>query len=122
MPTNKIEVTLAAVNAGVDVALLVSKDPIFPYKDGVKLSDDPIGTKLTVLLQNARMAPLVVKFDHHDPLPKVSDEEIAEATGNLQFLFVKIPDAVVTLYSGSNSYGINMSATAKTAELVSPSK
>lgn len=121
MPTNKIEVTLAAVNAGVDVALLVSKDPVFPYKDGVKLSDDSIGTKLTVLLQNARMAPLSVKFDH-DPLPKVTDEEIAEATGNLQFLFVKIPDAVVTLYSGSNSFGINMTAAASTAQLVTPGK
>lgn len=121
MPTNKIEVTLAAVNAGVDVALCVGKDPIYAYKDGTRISDDPIGTKLTVLLQNARMAPLTVKFDY-DPLPKVSDEEIAEATSNLQFLFVKIPDAVVTLYSGSNSYGISMTATAKTAQIVTPGK
>lgn len=121
MPTNKIEVTLAAVNAGVDVALCVGKDPIYAYKDGTRISDDPIGTKLTVLLQNARMAPLTVKFDY-DPLPKVSDEEIAEATGNFQFLFVKIPDAVVTLYSGSNSYGISMTATAKTAQIVTPGK
>lgn len=121
MSANKIEVALAAVNAGVDVALLVGKDPIFAYKEGTKISDDPIGVKLNIVLQNARMAALAVKFDH-DPLPKVSDEEIAEATGNLQFLFVKLPDAVVSLFSGSNSYGISMTATAKTAQIVTPGK
>ncbi len=118
---NKIETTLAAVNGGVDVALLVGKAPIYPYENNKRMSDIPVGVRLTLALQNARMAQLAVKFDH-DPLPKVSDEEIAEATGNLKFLYVQIPDAVVTLFSGSSSNGIGMTATASTAQIVAPNK
>ncbi len=118
---NKIETTLAAVNGGVDVALLAGKDPIYAYEGGKKVSDTPIGTKLILALPNARMAQLSVKFPHY-PLPKVSDEEIAEATGNLKFLYVQIPDAVVTLFSGSSSNGIGMTATASTAQIVAPNK
>lgn len=117
---NKIETTLAAINGGDDFGLLVGKDLIYAYANGKK-QDTSIGTKLVVTLQNARMTQLSVKFDH-DPLPKMSDEEIAEATSNLKFLYVQIPDAVVTLFSGSNSNGIGMTATASTAQLVTLDK
>lgn len=114
---NKIETTLAAINGGDDFGLLVGKDLIYAYANGKK-QDTSIGTKLVVTLQNARMVQLSVKFDH-DPLPKISDEEIAQATSNLKYLYVRLPDAVVALFSGPNSNGIGMTATAKTAQIVS---
>jgi len=118
---NKIEVNLATVNGGVDFALLVGKDPIYAYESGKKISDNPVGIKLILALQNARMAQLSVKFSQ-DPLPKVRDEEIAEATGGCKFLYVQIPDAIVTLFSGSNSNGIGMTATASSAQIVTLGK
>ncbi len=102
------------------MALLVGKAPIYPFENNKRMSDIPVGVRLTLALQNARMAQLAVKFDH-DPLPKVSDEEIAEATGSLKFIYVQI-DAVVTLFSGSSSNGIGMTATASTAQIVAPNK
>lgn len=110
----KLNVDLTAVN-GRDFAILTGKSDIFPYEDGKKLSART-GVKLTLALQGARLAPLTVKFDH-DPLPKVTDEEIEEAVMNCQPLFVQIPDCAVSLFS-SNGSGIGMTATAQTAQIV----
>ena len=72
----KMEVNLEAVNGGVDCALLVAKDDIFAYENGKRVSEIRTGVKLLLALQNARLANLTVKFDH-DPLPKITDEQIA---------------------------------------------
>lgn len=113
----KLSVDLPAVNAGYDYAVLTGKSSIFSYgSDGKRSSDEPIGVKLTVALQGARLAPLTVKFDH-EPLPKVADEEIEEAVMNCKPLFVQIPDCAVSLFS-SNGSGISMTATAQTAQIV----
>lgn len=113
---NRIELDLAGVNKGVDYALLTGKADIFPYENGKRISEDRTGVRLTLALQNSRLATLSVRFDH-DPLPKVTDEEIEAATAACKFLYVQIPDATVTIYSGGNG-GINMTATANTAQLV----
>lgn len=111
----KLNVDLPAVNAGYDYAVLTGKADIFPYEDGRKLSART-GVKLTLALQGARLAPLIVKYDH-DPLTNVSDGEIEEAVMNCKPLFVQIPDCAVSLFS-SNGSGIGMTATAQTAQIV----
>ncbi len=113
---NNLTVNLAAVNGGADYAILTAKNEIFPYADGKRTSDTPIGTKLTLALQNSRLSPLAVKFDR-DPIPSVEDAQIEAACSACKFLFVRIPDCKVKVYSSSGS-GLGMSATAGTAEIV----
>lgn len=115
-----LNVNLAAVNGGVDYAILTAKNEIFPYADGKRTSDTPIGVKLTLALQNSRLSALAVKFDH-DPLPNVEDAQIEAACSACKFLLVKIPDCKVKVYSSSGS-GLGMSATGETTEIVTPGK
>jgi len=114
MSKNRITTTLAALN-GTDYAPLVGKSDIFQYENGRKTSDTPIGVRLNLVLQGSRLTPLSVKFDH-DPLPKLSDEQIVSSTNSCQYLYVQIPDCSVTIYSTEN--GMGMTATATTAKLV----
>lgn len=115
-----LNVNLAGVNGGADYAILSAKNEIYPYADGKRTSDTPIGVKLTLALQNSRLSALVVKFDH-DPIPSVEDAQIEAACSACKFLFVRIPDCKVKVYSSSGS-GLGMSATAETSELVNQSK
>ncbi len=115
-----LTVNLAAVNGGADYAILTAKNEIFPYADGKRTSDTPIGIKLTLALQNSRLSSLTVKFDH-DPLPDVEDAQIEAACSACKLLFVRIPDCKVKVFSGSGS-GLGMSATGETAELVNHGK
>lgn len=112
----KMELDLAAVNGGLDYAMLVGKSDIFPFENGKRTSDVRTGVKLNLALIGARMSPLTVKYDH-DPLPKTGDDDIAAATSNCQFMFVQIPDCVVNVYA-SNTGGLGMTASAMTAQLV----
>lgn len=112
---NKLQTTLNAVNAGENFAVLVGKTDIFPYENGKKISDERIGVKLNIALHNSRLSQLTVKFET-DPIPKITDEAIVAATESCDFLFVELPDTEVTIYSSSN--GMAMSATGKTARIV----
>jgi hypothetical protein len=114
MATNRITTTLAAVN-GVDYAVLTGKSDVFPYENGKKSSETRIGVKLNIALQNARLEQLAVKFSA-DPLPNMSDEQIAVACAECKFMYVQIPNCEVVLYSSSN--GIGMTATASSAKIV----
>lgn len=113
-----LNVNLAAVNGGVDYAVLTGKQALYSYADGKKTSDEAIGMKLTLALQNSRLSPLTVKFDH-DPLPSVDDAQIEAACGAFKFIYVRIPDCKVKVYSSTGS-GLGMTATAETAEIVTP--
>ena len=115
-----LNVNLPAVNGGVDYAILTGKSATYPYADGKKTSDEAIGMKLTLALQNSRLSPLTVKYDH-DPLPSIDDAQIEAACSACKFLFVRIPDCKVKVYSSSGS-GLGMTATAETAELVNHGK
>lgn len=118
MAYNNIIVALNAVNGGADYAILTGKSEIFPYSDGKKSSDTPIGVKLTLALQNSRLSSLTVKYDH-DPLPSIDDAQIEVACSACKFLFVRIPDCKVKVYSSTGS-GLGMTATAEKAEIVTP--
>lgn len=118
MAYNNIIVALNAVNGGADYAILTGKSERFSYADGKKTSDEAIGMKLTLALQNSRLSPLTVKYDH-DPLPSIDDAEIEAACKACKFLFVRIPDCQVKVYSSTGS-GLGMTATAETAEIVTP--
>lgn len=113
-----LTVDLAAVNGGVSYAILTGKSEIFPYSDGKKTSDEAIGMKLTLALQNSRLSPLTVKFDH-DPLPSVDDSQIEAACGASKFIYVRISDCKVKVYSSTGS-GLGMTATGAAAEIVTP--
>lgn len=116
---NNLNLDLAGVNGKVDYAILTGKSETFPFADGKRTSDTPNGVKLTLALQNSRLSSLTVKFDH-DPLPDVEDAQIEAACSACKFLFVRIPDCKIKVYSISGNFG--MSATAKTAEIVTPGK
>ncbi len=114
----KIAISLEAVNGGANYALLADKRDIFPYdSSGKRTSDTPIGVRLDMALQKAGLQQLAVKFPT-DPLPKLTAEQIAAANAACRFLFVQIPDCLVTLYTTDRG-GISMTATAETAKLVS---
>lgn len=115
MYTRRMEVPLPAVNEGLDYGILTEKAPIFEYQNGKKASDTPIGLRLTIALPGSRLAQLSVKFDH-DPLPKVSDEQIAQGCLTSNYLYVQIRNCTVTLYNSDN--GIGMTATAQEAQIV----
>lgn len=115
----KLETTLPAVHNGSDFAILAGKTDTFQYDNGRKVSDVRTGVKLTLVLQNNRFAQLPVKFDY-DPLPDISDQDIADAAASCNYLYVQVPDCVVNLFHTSS--GLGMSATATKAQIVSLKK
>ena len=108
--------TLSTANDGVDFAILIEKSFIYKWEGRTRL-DEIIGVKLDIALQNKRLAQLGVKFDA-DPIPNVSDEMIEHALIACKPLYVQIPDCVVNFYSTAGNSDINMSATAKTARII----
>lgn len=117
MANNKLEVTLPAINKGQDFAILTGKSPIYPYEDGKRTSETPIGTKINVVLQGNRFTPLTVKIEGRaDPLPKISDEEIETTLANIELLVVRFIDCQITLYTIGGQ--MVMSATATGVEVV----
>ena len=115
-----ITTDLKGVNKA-DFAVLVDKEPILQFENGVPVSDTPIGERLIIALQNNQLKRLAVKFPN-DPIPNVSAEMIAEATGQCKFMYVKIPDCTVDLYTSKKQSGLQMTATAITAQIVTLKK
>lgn len=107
--------TLTSVNSGIEAVIICEKSDVFPFADGKRTSDTPIGTRLVVALPGARLEHLSVRFDT-DPIPKITDEQIQASVENCQFIYATLPDCVVTLYPSAN--GIGMTATGKTVQLV----
>ena len=58
----RLETTIPSVNGGAEYAILAEKAAIYPYENGKKVSDTPIGTKLTVALPGYRLTPLAVNW------------------------------------------------------------
>ena len=117
---NNITLDLKAVNK-VDYAVLVGKEPILQFENGVPVSDTPIGVRVSVALQNSQLRQLSVKFPN-DPIPNISSEMIAEATGQCKFMYIRIPDCEVGLYTSKNQNGLQMTAKATTAQIVTLKK
>lgn len=116
---NKLETPLAAVNGGFDYALLTGKNDLYNYDNG-KRSSEKVGTKITVSLQGNRLLSLTIKVEGDDPLPDVTDDVIAETCKQRKYVYVKLIDCIVSIYTMNGNMG--MSATAKSCELVGNSK
>ena len=116
MASNKLEVTLAALNKGQDYAILTGKSPIYSYDNGKRTSDSPIGFKVSVALQGNRLSPLSVKIEGKtDPLSKISEEEIEASCTSIE-LFVRFIDCIINIYTINGQ--MLMSATATGVEIV----
>lgn len=116
MAQHKVEVPITAVNNGLDFSILTGISPIYPYENGKRTSDTPIGTKFEVLLPGNRLSPLTVKIEGVvNPLPKISDEELEASCVNLDLIAVRFKDCKVSLYSINGN--MVMSAVAKSVEL-----
>ncbi|RKI76068.1 hypothetical protein D7V90_21785 [bacterium 1xD42-87] len=117
MAKNKIEVSLPAVNNGIDYAILTGKSFAYHYENGKRTDETPTCEKIDVALQGNRFSPLTVKIDGMiDSLPEISDEEIEASCTNMKLIAVRFTDCKIALYSINGS--MVMSATAKGVELV----
>ncbi|MCL1822611.1 MAG: hypothetical protein FWG44_00210 [Oscillospiraceae bacterium] len=114
----KLDLTLAAINGGQETAILTAKADFFPYANGKKSSETPIGVKFTVALQGNKFTSLDVKIKGVDPLPNVTDEQLTVACATMKYPIVKFTDCKVTLYPTG---GI-MTAEASGIELVNGGK
>ncbi len=101
MANNKIELEgLSSINGGITTAILTEKKPIYPYTtDGKRSSEIPTAWRIGVSLQGSRFDSLSVRIDGtDDPLPSISDEEIAVACRN-KVIAVTFDKLKVTLYT-----------------------
>ena len=113
----KLEVTLQAVNGGLDYAILTGKSFYYPYENGKRTDETPLGMRVEVSLPGNRLSPLTVKVEGAiDPIPAISDEEIEASCNSTKFVAVRFTDCKVSLYSINGQ--LIMSATATDAELV----
>lgn len=118
---NKVETVFSAINGGQEIAILTSKSSGYAFEGGKRTSDTPTHTKIGVALQGNRLTPLTVKVEGStDPLPSISDEQIAAACLSVKLLAVRFTDCKVSIYSIGGQ--MVMSATASGVELVNMSK
>ena len=119
--SNKIEVNLSTINDGIDYCILTGKSPIYPYENGKRIDDTPIGTRIEVILQGNRFKPLTVKLEgNNSVLSDVTDEQIENACCNLKLIPVKFSDCKIALYSINNN--MVMTATATDCRILSNKK
>ncbi len=112
----KMNTTVEAVNGGDNTVLLIGKSLIHGRTADGKQTDTVEGVRLDVLLPKSRMNALAVKFTK-DPIPKISDEEIAVGCAEMAFPILQIEGAQVKIYSNPGG-GIGMTATAESAQIV----
>lgn len=117
MSLYKMETTLEAVNGGDNTVILVAKKLMYAKGSDGKATDTIESVRLDVLLPKSRMNALAVKFTT-DPLPKLTDEEIAQACADLAPPIVQLEGTTVKLYSNPTG-GLVMTATAETAKIIS---
>jgi hypothetical protein len=119
---NRIKTTLEAVNGGFPYILLSGKGDIFTFENGKRTSNVPIGKRLDGCMQGNKMTPISIKVEGTDPLPDVTDEQILELCKQRKYLYIKLLDCVVTIYTMNGNMG--MSAVASGAEIFgnSPAK
>lgn len=112
---NRINTTIEAVNGGQDYAILVGKSDVFDYANGQRSSKERVGVRLNLALQGCKMTPLSARLES-DPLPDYTDDQLSEMCKQRKFIYVKLLECVVSLYTMNGSMG--MSATAKGAEVI----
>lgn len=113
---NKIETTLSAINGGDNTAILAEKADIYPYQNGQRTSNDPIGVRLTVILPGYRLSALSVRIEGDDPIPEISNEQLADLCRQRRFTYIELIDCKVSIYSQNARMG--MSSVAKSAKII----
>ena len=109
-------IPLEGLNNGMSYAILTGKKGIYTYLDNKRQSDTPTGWKLDVVLQGNCFSTLSIKINGSaDPLPNISEAQIAEACATMKPIFVRFTDCVVSIYALD---GLKMSATASGVEIV----
>lgn len=111
-----IETFIDAVNGGYEEVILTDKSDWYDYKNGQR-GDTCLGTKYQVVLPGNRLTPLTVKIPGPDPLPQVTDEQLAVACLSRQYAYAVFAECRVMLYAID---GMVMTATATGVELVKP--
>lgn len=117
MSTNKITTTLESVNNGINYAVLTGISDIYPYENGKKIGDNPIGKKIEIALQGNNFKTISVKIESNiNVLQNISNEQISSACSALKLIPVRFTDCVVHIYSINNN--MIMTATASNVEIV----
>ncbi len=116
MALYKLSTTIEAVNGGRTEVFLIGKTVLYARGADGKPTDTIEGVRLDTLLPSGHMAPLPIRFAK-DPLPKISDEDLAAACANLQPLILRVSGADVKIYSNPNG-GMGLTATAEAAEII----
>jgi hypothetical protein len=107
--------TLEAINGGLDYAILVEKEPLFEYKNNKPVSNSPVGTKVTVVLPGNLLQRLTVKVKEVDALPNVTSEEIHEGLIKSTHHDVTFEGFIAYTYNVNGNEGV--AATADSIEL-----
>lgn len=107
MPYN-IKTSIPSINGNLDYLFITKKS---------QTKDAEPTFRITAALPGNRYEQIGIKFPT-DPLPQLTDEQIEKSCRALKPILIKVPNAEVTLYHSNN--GIGMTATATTAQIVTP--
>lgn len=110
-----------AVN-GSPYFAIVAKAPIYKYSNGKRVSEDPIGYRISTLCPGSRYAALAVRIDSSkDPLPDLAEEDIDKACRDFDPFIVRFSDdCKISLYTIDGQ--MRMSGTASGVQLVDQNK
>ncbi|MBP8641214.1 MAG: hypothetical protein KBI01_10030 [Oscillospiraceae bacterium] len=111
MDISKLLLVLAAINGGMDFAVLVGKAPYRNYMND-KPSEEIIGYRYDIALQGNRLTTLSVKIEGADTSPHLTDEMIALATTEGRYIYCKFEDFAAKMYQ-IRQEPIRFTATAK---------
>ena len=113
-------IPLEGINGGLDGAILVGKKAGYIYVDKKRQGDSPVNFKYDVLLPGNCMSQLTVTIEGStDRLSAITEQDIADACLNLEFIFVRFNNCMVSIYAID---GLKMSAKADSIELIKTSK
>lgn len=113
-------IPLEGINGGFDGVILIGKKPGYLYVDKKRQSDTPVSYKYDVLLPGNCMAQLTVTIEGStDQLATITEQNIFEACSNLEFIFVRPINCMVSIYAID---GLKMSAVAEGITVIQPDK
>lgn len=113
---NLTNLPFASINGGMEHVILTGKSPIYPYENGKRTGDTPVGWRLSVILPGYSFSALTVKINNpSEPLPDITGDKIAQSCSSLKIILVRLIDCTVSLYALD---GLKMTAVANGVELV----
>ena len=109
MSNKKIQTTMEAVNSGENHVILVGKNPLYAFEGGKRVGDQ-IGVRLTVAMQGNRLSQMPIRIEGDDPLPGITDEQLTEMCRERKYVYVKLKECVVTIYTVNGNMGLSGTA------------